>query len=251
MKQSEKVAVITGGTSGIGRSAAAALARGGYRVVVIGRREAALRDTLAELESVGGEHIGLSLDVTSPADMEAMAERTRQRFGRIDLLVASAGIGRSAEAERLLHPTAELPLREWQAVFDVNLHGVFYADRAVLPVMLAQRGGHILHVGSSTTIRGLRGEPYAPAYCSSKFALVGLTESLAAEVEPAGIRVQLLFPGAVETPLVESTALARPFGGAIRSEHVGEVILALAEQPIDAVMVHPHLIPFFKTKPRR
>lgn len=246
-----KVAVVTGGTSGIGRSSAHALALAGYRVAVVGRREAAIRDTLSELRSLGGEHLGLSLDVTRADAMQEMAERTRDRFGRIDLLVASAGIGRTASAERLLHPTAELPLAEWQAVFDVNLHGIFYADRAVLPIMLAQGRGHILHIGSSTTIHGLRGQPYAPAYCASKFALVGLTESLAQEVEAAGIRVQLLFPGAVETPLVEATALARPFGGAIAADHLGQVVLYLAEHRVDAVLVHPHLLPCFETKPKR
>ncbi len=112
MKPVAKVVVVTGGTSGIGRSAARALARVGYDVAVVGRRETAIRDTLSELLSLGGEHLGLSLDVTRADAMHEMAERTGDRFGRIDLLVASAGIGRTASAERLLHPTAELPLAE-------------------------------------------------------------------------------------------------------------------------------------------
>jgi 3-oxoacyl-[acyl-carrier protein] reductase len=126
----------------------------------------------------------------------------------------------------------------------VNLRGVFLANRAVLPAMRAQGTGHIVNVCSSTTPRGLRGTPFGPAYCASKFGVVGLTEALAAEVGTQGIRVQAIFPGPVTTPLVDQTLLARPFGGAISAEAFADAVVALLETPRDAMLRHPHVLPF-------
>jgi 3-oxoacyl-[acyl-carrier protein] reductase len=177
--------------------------------------------------------------------MREMAAQTMARFGRIDLLVASAGIGKKPGSGRVMpYSTAALPRDEWEAVLGVNLTGTFLANRAVLPAMMAQGSGQIINVCSSTTPRGLRGTAFAPAYSASKFGVVGLTESLAAEVEALGIRVQAIFPGPVDTPLVDNTKLARPFGGAIGAEHFAGAIMYLVAQPTDATVVHPHVIPF-------
>jgi NAD(P)-dependent dehydrogenase (short-subunit alcohol dehydrogenase family) len=189
--------------------------------------------------------LALRLDVTEPQDMVSMATQTLQRFGRIDLLVSSAGLGKRADSERVMPvPTAELPLEEWKEVLNVNLTGTFLSNRAVLPAMRAQGSGQIINVGSSMTPHGMRGTPYAPAYCASKFAMAGLTEAIAAEEAGHGIRAQVIFPGPVETPLVDQTLLARPFGGAVRAEHFADVVVFMARQPFDAVMVHPHALPF-------
>jgi len=110
--------------------------------------------------------------------------------------------------------------------------------------MRAQGGGHIVNVCSSTTPHGLRGTPFGPAYCASKFGVVGFTEALAAEVASAGIRVQAIFPGPVTTPLVDQTLLARPFGGAISAEAFADAVVALLETPRDAMLIHPHVLPF-------
>jgi 3-oxoacyl-[acyl-carrier protein] reductase len=243
-----RVAVVTGGSSGIGQAVAVALARRGYSVVIIGRTQTRLQQTIEQLEAVGAPtagHLGLALDVNDEKDMAAMATATLERFGRIDVLVASAGLGKRADSERLMpHPTAKLPLAEWNTVLGVNLRGVFLANRAVLPAMRAQRAGHIINVCSSTTPRGLRGTPFGPAYCASKFGVVGLTEALAAEVGAQGIRVQAIVPGPVSTPLVDQTLLARPFGGAISAETFAESVIALIDMPTDAMLVHPHVLPF-------
>jgi 3-oxoacyl-[acyl-carrier protein] reductase len=110
--------------------------------------------------------------------------------------------------------------------------------------MISQRSGHIINICSSTTPHGLHGTPYAQAYSASKFGVVGLTESLAEEMSSSGIRVQAVFPGAVETPLVDNTMLARPFGGAITAENFASTVMQLVTQPADSTVVHPHVIPF-------
>ena len=216
-----KVAIVTGGSSGIGRAVSIALAESGFQVTVVGRTKQYIEDTLDQLNTKTPDgqkplHTGLVLDVINENDMQEMADKTMDRFGRIDLLVASAGIGKKAGSSRVIpYSTATLPPDEWDAVIGVNLTGTFLSNRVVLAPMMSQRSGHIINICSSTTPHGLHGTPYEPAYSASKFGVVGLTESLAEEVSSYGIRVQAVFPGAVETPLVDNTILARPFGGTI------------------------------------
>lgn len=206
MSVAASVALVTGGSSGIGRGISIALSRRGYRVLVVGHTRERVDETLRLLRrsspnSSDSTHMGLALDVSKESDARDMVSRALDVFGRIDILVTSAGIGRQREAKRILpYPTHALPLQEWSEVIAVNLTGVFLTNRAVLPTMLNQREGHIINVCSSTTPYGLRGTPYAPAYCASKFGVVGFTESLAEEVESRGIRVQALFPGRSSRP---------------------------------------------------
>lgn len=215
---------------------------------MVGTNRRRIDDSLSLLRAASPdetEHTGMRLDVTLEDDMRRMADMVVEIYGRIDVLIASAGIGKKADSDRVLpHSTAELPLDEWQAVLGVNLDGTFLSNRAVLPAMTAQGRGHIINIGSSTTPAGLRGTPYAPAYCASKFAMVGLSEALSAEVARSGIRVQVVFPGPVTTPLVDQTLLARPFGGEVSADHFSDAVLSLLDQPVDAVTVHPHILPF-------
>jgi NAD(P)-dependent dehydrogenase (short-subunit alcohol dehydrogenase family) len=245
-----KVAIVTGGSSGIGRAVSLALAASGFHVTIVGRTPKYIEATLGQLKSITRAdqkplHLGLALDVACEKDMQEMTAQTLDRFGRIDLLVASAGIGKKAGSSRVIpYSTATLPPDEWEAVIGVNLTGTFLSNRAVLVPMISQRSGHIINICSSTTPHGLHGTPYAPAYSASKFGVVGLTESIAEEVSSYGIRVQAVFPGAVETPLVDNTMLAKPFGGTIRAENFADTIMRLVAQPEDATVVHPHVIPF-------
>ncbi len=248
MSTEPRVTIVTGASSGIGRAAAVALAADGFHVVLLGTHSERIAETLQLMEQAGAgppeRHIGIRADVTSERDMNTVADTACKRFGRIDLLVASAGIGsRPGSIRKVPYPTSELPLEEWSAVLDVNLTGVFLCNRAVLPVMLAQGQGQIINICSSTTPRGLHGRAYAPAYCASKFGVTGFTEALSEEVRTAGIRVQALFPGAVDTPLVAETTLMRAFGGSLPPAQVADMILYLVHQPMDAVLVHPHLLP--------
>lgn len=250
MSQEGKVAIVIGGSSGIGQAACIALSQVGFHLVVVGTHPERINETLNLLHTpnsnqLNSPHLGLRFNVTIEADMQEMVRKTMAHFGRIDLLLMSAGIGKQTNSDRVFpHPTASLPLSEWHEIINVNLTGVFLSNRAVLPVMKKQKSGQIINISSSTTPHGLRGNAFAPAYCASKFGVVGFSESLALEVCQDGIRVQVLLPGYVETPLTSKTALSRMYGGSMSSENVAKSIVYLAQSELNMVVVHPHLIPF-------
>jgi NAD(P)-dependent dehydrogenase (short-subunit alcohol dehydrogenase family) len=219
------------------------LAARGDLVVAVGRDP----DRLAEVgramdEAGGGPHLTLRLDVASEIHMAELARRI-EALGRVDLIVCSAAVGRGLGGRMFPPPTAELPVANWQAMVDVNLHGVFLANRAVLPLMLAQGDGDIVNIGSSTTPRGLRGTALAPAYAATKFALAEYGRQLADEVGPDGVRVHTIFPGPVETPLIADTMLDGPFGGRISGAHFTEALIGLIELGRAMDIKDPHLLP--------
>ncbi|MCA9261935.1 MAG: SDR family oxidoreductase, partial [Planctomycetales bacterium] len=193
-----KVTVVTGGTSGIGQAACLALARYGSRVVVVGRDLVRLEETaarVAESHQLGESAVlGFRADVRSESDMRHMAEAAIDRFGAIDALVASAGILRAAGGKFWMFP--DLPVEEWDEVVSTNLHGTFLSIRAVLPQMIRQRRGDVITISSKS---GERGIAFDSPYCASKFAVIGLTQALAEEVRPYGIRVQTILPGPFES----------------------------------------------------
>ncbi len=232
-----RVAIVTGGSGGIGRATCVALAREGARVVLVGRDPTRLQHALAEIgrQAPGAPPLGLSLDVGREADMDTMARQTVERFGRIDILVACAGIARSPGSPTALpRSLAQLTSREWDDVVTTNLTGTFLSNRAVLPAMTRQRSGTIVNVASSPA--GVAGQPFAAAYCASKFAVVGLSEALAEEVAEDGIRVEVLFPDLVDTPLVRDTTLAARLGPSLPAERVAEVVVYLVTLPEDTVL---------------
>ncbi|GGH57403.1 SDR family NAD(P)-dependent oxidoreductase [Frigidibacter albus] len=237
-----RVSVVTGASSGIGRGLALALARRGDLVLAVGRDPARL-ETLAEAlaEAGPGAHRTLSLDVANEADMARLRAEV-EALGRADLMVASAAVGRAAGAG-LPPATRDLPLADWQRMVDVNLHGVFLANAAVLPLMRAQGDGDIVNIGSSTTPHGLRGTPLAPAYSATKFALAEYGRALAEELAPEGVRVRTIFPGPVETPLIAGTLLDGPFGGRISEANFAAALLGLIELGRGMVVADPHLLP--------
>ena len=236
------VSVVTGASSGIGRAMALALARRGDLVLGIGRNPARLADLAQALTAAGpAPHRVLALDVASPADMDQLRQQLED-LGRVDLLIASAVLGRSG-ASALPPRTRDLPLADWQAMIDVNLHGVFLANQAVLGLMRAAGDGDIVNIASSTTPHGLRGTAMAPAYCAAKFAIAALGREMASELAPEGIRVRTIFPGTVDTPLIADTLLDGPFGGRIRVESFATALLGLIELGRDMVLPDPHLLP--------
>jgi NAD(P)-dependent dehydrogenase (short-subunit alcohol dehydrogenase family) len=243
-----RVSVVTGASSGIGRAMALALATRGDRVVAVGRDAGRLAALAADLEAArpgghaGAPHLTLRRDVADPAEM-ADLRRILEGIGRVDLLVASAAVGRGLGGKALPPPTVALPLSDWQAMIDVNLHGVFLADMAVLPLMLAQGDGDIVNIGSSTTPRGLRGTALAPGYAATKFAMAEFGRRLAAEVGPEGVRVRTIFPGPVETPLIADTLLDGPFGGRMGDANFCEAVLGLVDLGREMDLVDPHLLP--------
>ena len=195
MTQSQRfagqVAVVTGGVSGIGFAVASRLVAEGARLAVWDVNAAALADMSARL---GSQVHTVALDLTDADAVQAAAASTVAALGRLDVLVASAGItGPNAT-------TWDYPVDDWKRVMDVNINGVFYSDRAVVPHMLANDYGRIVNIAS---VAGKEGNPNASAYSTSKAAVIGLTKSLGKELAKTGVRVNCVTPAAVRTPIFE------------------------------------------------
>jgi 3-oxoacyl-[acyl-carrier protein] reductase len=189
-----RVAVVTGGVSGIGFAICRRLAAEGARLAIWDRDRAALAEVAAKLGvSVHTE----CLDLVDPAAVMAAGVNTAAALGRLDILVASAGIaGPNA-------PTWEYPIADWQRIIDVNVNGVFYCNRSVVPHMLAGGWGRIVNIAS---IAGKEGNPNAVAYSASKAAVIGMTKSLGKELAKTDIRVNCVTPAAVATPIFDQMA---------------------------------------------
>jgi 3-oxoacyl-[acyl-carrier protein] reductase len=242
-----KVAIVTGGGGGIGRATCMALRQVGARVVVVDASREALDETLVRLgePSADEEVLGLCLDVTDESDMEEMVARALARFERIDVLVCAAGILRGRGS--LPKPLVEVTAAEWDEVLDVNLKGTFLSNRAVLAAMMDQREGHIVNISSTS---GRRGRALDSAYCASKSAVIGLSEALAEEVRRSGIRVHVLLPDAVDTPLWDQNGPVPRPADALPADRVAEFIVYLLRMPRDCILLNPSIVPF-KTRRRK
>jgi NAD(P)-dependent dehydrogenase (short-subunit alcohol dehydrogenase family) len=192
MKLKDKVAVITGAGRGIGQAIAVAFAREGARVVLGARNEAELRETGARVEAAGSEPLIVPTDVTDRAQAERLAAAAVERFGRIDILVNNAGISGP------IGPLQDNDIAEWVDTINVNLTGTFLVCRAVIPVMVGQGSGRIINLSGAGAANAWSN---MSAYCSSKVAVVRLTEVLAQELEQKGITVNALGPGSVHTTM--------------------------------------------------
>ena len=186
-----RTAVVTGGATGIGFAIAQRLAESGATVVLWDRDEAALAKAKAALPPGALTHV---LEITDSDAVTRAAEASAKAMGRIDVLVCSAGItGPNAM-------TWEYPVAAWREVIDVNLNGLFYCNRAVVPVMRANDYGRIVNIAS---VAGKEGNPNASAYSASKAGVIGLTKSLGKELAKTGIRVNCVTPAAVRTAMFE------------------------------------------------
>ena len=186
-----RVAVITGGASGVGHQIGVRIAAEGGKVSLWDRDAAQLAKAAASVS--GGVHT-VQVDVTDAAKLASAAEVVYEKFGRIDVLVASAGI---------TGPTAtlwEYPLEEWRRVIDIDLHGVFYACRAVIPHMLKHDYGRLVNISS---VAGKEGNPNASAYSTAKAAVIGLTKSLGKELATTGVRANCVTPATFKSPILD------------------------------------------------
>lgn len=205
-----QVAIVTGAGRGIGRVIAERLAADGAQVGLVSRSAGQLTATGAAIRAVGGRCAQATADVCDPGQVDAAVAALTDALGPVDLLVNNAGINTS------IGPVWEVDPDEWWSVVGTNLRGPFLCSRAVLPGMLARRRGRIVNIASHAT---LRGAPYDTAYACSKTALIRFTDSLAAEVAEAGLRVFALSPGSVHTGLTDgvhgSDAGQRWLGGSL------------------------------------
>ena len=189
---SGKVAIITGASSGIGRAAAKLFAENGAKIVASARRQQELRDLVNEIQDAGGEAEALASDVREEAHAKALVDQAMARFGALDIAFNNAGsVGKMA-------PLPELRLEDWTGTLDVNLTAAFLAAKYQIPAMLDSGGGALIF--TSSFVGHTAGMPGMAAYAAAKAGLIGMTQALAAEVGPRGIRVNALLPGGTDTP---------------------------------------------------
>jgi NAD(P)-dependent dehydrogenase (short-subunit alcohol dehydrogenase family) len=224
----DKVAIVTGGGSGMGAATAMALAREGAHVAVADINRSAAETIAAEIAAAGGQAIAEQVDVARPAEVRRMVEDVVQRWGTVHILACIAGVLRTSSVE-------DIGEEEWDLVLGVNLKGVFSCAQAVLPAMRAQRAGKIVILASlagraTSTLGGAH-------YTASKAGVLGLMRHLARELAPDGIHVNAINPGIIDTPMVRAHAspehLQRvvagiPFQRMGRPEEVADLVVFLA-----------------------
>jgi 3-oxoacyl-[acyl-carrier protein] reductase len=211
----KRVILITGASQGIGRAIALACARQNARVVLVARSAERLDRVADQIQAVGSDALALPTDVTDEACVKQMVKRALARFGRIDGLVNSAGVAPLA-------PISECSLETWEWTMRVNVTGTFLCCREVWTPMVQQGEGSILNISSGA---GKRAHAEWVAYCASKWAVMGLTESLALEGFPLGIRVNALCPGPTATPMRSDNFPGEDQSRLLTSEEVAEAAL--------------------------
>ncbi|MEW6684106.1 MAG: SDR family NAD(P)-dependent oxidoreductase [Nitrospirota bacterium] len=211
----DQVAVITGGSSGIGLAIASSLVAEGMRVGICARDEKKLRQAAKTLEASDGKVLAIPADVSAADQVATLIKHVKNAFGRIDVLVNNAGVGR-------LKSIAESTEAEWDRIQAINLKGTFLCTKAVLPIMKRQRSGYVVNIASLAGKTGFGG---AAAYSASKFGVVGLTESLLEEAIIHNIRATAICPGYVATPMVQGAPV--PQEEMIPPEDIGKLVVGL------------------------
>ncbi len=199
-----KVVIVTGAASGIGRGIAQAFSRDGATVVIADLQAAAAEATAAELTAAGGTAMGIGMDVTDEAAVEAGVAAAHRAFGRIDVLVSNAGI-------QIIHPIEAFPFAEWKRMLAVHLDGAFLTTKACLNYMYEAGSGAIVYIGS---VHSKEASPLKAPYVTAKHGLIGLAKVVAKEGASHNVRANVVCPGFVRTPLVERQIpeQAREFG---------------------------------------
>jgi short-subunit dehydrogenase len=233
-----KVVVVTGASSGIGEATAREFGREGAKVVLAARRVERLEALALEIQALNPEAEALvaPADLSRLEDIQALIARTTDTFGRVDVLVNNAGFGRLGWLEELD------PVEDIEAQFDVNVLGLVHTTRQVLPVMLAQRSGHIINMGSMAS---LIATPTYTIYAASKHAVHGFSEALRREVKPWGIDVSIIYPGGVKTEFGKEAGFERktktttPDFLLLTAADVGRAIVGLVRRPRPMLVIPP------------
>ena len=225
---SGKVAIVTGGSSGIGKATAIAFAREGAKVVVASRREKEGQETVKQVQSAGSEGFFIKTDVSKETDVSAMVEKTIATYGHLDYAFNNAGI------EQIPTPLVEQTEETFDQVMDINVKGVWLCMKHQIPQMLVNGGGVIVNMSS---IAGMIGASGLPIYVASKHAVLGLTKSVALEYAKEGIRINAVCPGMIETDLLdrafanqevkERLIAMHPIGRVGKPEEIAEAVVWL------------------------
>lgn len=236
-----KIAVITGGGSGVGRATALALAAAGATTVLLGRSRPPLDETAGLIHASGGTALAISADVAAEAAITAAFAAAAREGGGIDVVILSAGIGRFGRV-------ADYPLDDWNATLATNLTGPFLCARAAIPHLRARGGGSIIAISSGAGKQGYAG---LAAYSASKFGLMGLMQGLAGELAPDNIKVSTIVPGSIMTPFGDrpveqkrAAAANDPGKKYLEPDDVAEAVLYLLRQPARAWTQELNLWPF-------
>ncbi len=231
------VAVVTGGTKGIGLATARALLAEGYRVAASARTAADVSRIESELEGeFGGRVLGVVCDVRASAQCDALIDATVERFGRLDVLVNNAGLG-------IFRPTDELTDEDWSRQIDTNLSGAFYCSRAAVPHLKRSDGAWIIHIGSLAGRNPFAG---GVAYNATKFGLLGMAEAMMLDLRYDGIRVTTIMPGSVNTHFFGR--VPEPDSWRLDAEDVARAIVDLLRYPSRA---HPSRVELRPSMPPR
>jgi NAD(P)-dependent dehydrogenase (short-subunit alcohol dehydrogenase family) len=236
MAATQKIAIVTGAGTGIGKAAALALMKIDYTVVLAGRRKDKLEEVAKEGAARGGKSLPVQTDVADPASIKALFAKTKEAFGRLDVLFNNAGIGAPAM------PIEDLPWEKWKAVVDTNLHGTFLCTQEAIRIMKDQtpRGGRIINNGS---ISAHTPRPFTIAYTSTKHAITGLTKSTALDGRAYDIACGQIDIGNAVSPLterfVEGGGILQPNGQKMVEprmdvDHVGQAVAYMAGLPLES-----------------
>jgi NAD(P)-dependent dehydrogenase (short-subunit alcohol dehydrogenase family) len=231
----QRVAVVTGAGTGIGRAVALALMQEGYATVLAGRRQDKLEEVAAECKSTGAQSLVIPTDVSDPAAVKHLFARTKEAFGRLDVLFNNAGIGAPAV------PLEELPVETWKKVVDINLTGMFLCTQEAIKIMKEQepRGGRIINNGS---ISAHAPRPRSVAYTATKHAVTGLTRSTSLDCRSYNFACGQIDIGNAETPLtdrmVQGQGIMQAHGGMaieprMNADDVGRAVVYMANLPLD------------------
>lgn len=205
-----KIAIVTGASSGIGRATALVLAREGAKVVVSDLNTFHCEETAALIRAQGGESLAVTSNVGIAKDCQQLVQTTLQHFGKLDIACNCAGIGGPTAL------TANYPLEGWDQVISINLSGVFYGMQAQIEAMATHKTGSIINIAS---ILGMVGAPRSPAYVAAKHGVIGLTQTAAWEYGDIGLRINAVGPGFIHTPMVKALEADPATNAALIASH--------------------------------
>jgi 3-oxoacyl-[acyl-carrier protein] reductase len=232
-----KVALVTGAGRGIGKAVSCSLAKAGCRVVLAARTREQIEAVQKEILSQGGDALAVPADLTVDEDIQRLVEESQVKWGAVDILINNAGWGKRA-------PVVSASLTDWDQTFRLNLRAPMVLAKALLPSMIVKREGAVINIGS---VSGKTGEANGAAYSASKFGLIGFTQSLYEEVREHGIKVAVILPGFVDTPLIPpNRQLDR--SRMIQADDIARTILFVLTSPATCcpveITVRPQKTPF-------